>query len=1043
MFEFKYHTDLNSLHVNCEAPRAYFVPYDTAEKALAGNRADSDRLISLCGDWDFRFYPSEAQMDDFLSESFTTEGFDTMTVPRSWQTVMDKGYDVPQYTNVAYPFPFDPPHVPSVNPCALYCRELTLTQAALEHEIYINFEGVDSCFYLFVNGKFAGYSEVSHSTSEINITPLLHAGVNTFRVVVFKWCTGSYLEDQDKFRLSGMFREVYLLLRDKKHLKDVYLRPSLSADYSQGTLSLETLSDSPIEYEYTLVSPSGETVATGFGSSAETPTLTVTSPELWCDELPNLYTLLIKAGDEYLSFPFGFKELVVKNGVVYINGKKVKARGMNRHDSHPILGGATPFAHMLEDLYIMKRHNINTVRASHYPNDPRFAYLCDKLGFYLVNEADIETHGAQLSEKWGYFTDSALWADAFLDRCTRLFERDKNHVCVIMWSTGNEMGVGKNQARAYEYFHSRQPQCLVHCEDFSRRHAAYHLDAYPKYKNNPHIYPPFDDRCCDVSSYMYWMPNACRDTYLKSPKARTPFYKNMPLFLCEYSHAMGLGPGDLNEYWDLIWENDRFFGGCIWEFTDHSVATGEDIYNAPRYIYGGDFDELPNSGNFCVDGMVYPDRRPHTGLLEYKQVIKPFAVTEASLKDGFFRIKNRRFFTYLSDCSVYWSVTRDGKTLKQGFIPSPAIKPQSSRKFFIDLKGIDTAAGGELTVSLRSNTATEWAEAAYELGFQQISFAAETVKSPIADTVSENATLSACETAHSITVTAGERIYTFNKLEGALVSMKDNGHELLASAVKPTIWRAPTDNERTLVAKYRENFYHRMMLNCLGMSLDSVDEKQAVISAHLTLGGYSRIPVLDITVTYTVTAEGGVITDAVAKQQNPTFHTEIFELPRFGFEFAMPEHNEYISYLGRGETENYSDLNNASKIGVYNTTVSKNFEHYIRPQENSAHGDTRWMTVSNAAGQGICVLSVDKPFSFNCSHYSVNDIDLAAHDYELTPRRETFVNIDYAQTGIGSASCGTKLDPKYKLTEPEMKLSFRILPANVNNVSLSEEYGRR
>ena len=285
MFEFKYHTDLNSLHVNCEAPRAYFVPYDTAEKALAGNRADSDRLISLCGDWDFRFYPSEAQMDDFLSESFTTEGFDTMTVPRSWQTVMDKGYDVPQYTNVAYPFPFDPPHVPSVNPCALYCRELTLTEAALEHEIYINFEGVDSCFYLFVNGNFAGYSEVSHSTSEINVTPFLHAGVNTFRVVVFKWCTGSYLEDQDKFRLSGMFREVYLLLRDKQHLKDVYLRPSLSADYSKGSLSIETVADSSVSYEYSLISPSGETVATGRALSGETPAIDVCAPELWCDEL--------------------------------------------------------------------------------------------------------------------------------------------------------------------------------------------------------------------------------------------------------------------------------------------------------------------------------------------------------------------------------------------------------------------------------------------------------------------------------------------------------------------------------------------------------------------------------------------------------------------------------------------------------------------------------------------------------------------------------------------------------------------------------------
>ncbi|MBE6592685.1 MAG: glycoside hydrolase family 2, partial [Ruminococcaceae bacterium] len=572
MFEFKYHKSLEFLHVNCEKPRAYFVPYDTKEKALRGNRADSNRLISLCGDWDFKFYRSEAELDDFLATDFSIAGFDKMTVPRSWQTVLDKGYDTPQYTNAIYPFPFDPPRVPAENPCALYTRKLTLAEEALKKDIFINFEGVDSCFYLFVNGEFAGYSQVSHSTSEINITPLLRAGVNTFSVVVFKWCDGSYLEDQDKFRFSGIFREVYLLLRDKKHICDVYLRPSLSADYSEGALRIETLAGGNLEYEYSLFSPSGEEIISGNATSELSPVMTVSAPSLWSDETPDLYTLVIHSKDEYLSFPFGFKDLKIANGIVFINGKKVKARGVNRHDSHPILGSATPYEHMLNDLYVMKRHNVNTVRTSHYPNDPRFTELCDRLGFYVIDEADIEPHGACVILHWDYFTDSDEWQDAFLDRCERLFERDKNHVCVIMWSVGNEMGVGKNQVRSYEYFHSRQPECIVHCEDFSRRHSYYHLGAYSdRYGNSKH-YPPIEEKCTDITSYMYWSTESCRDVYLAN---KDPFYSNMPLFLCEYSHAMGLGPGDLKDYWDLIWKTDRFFGGCVWEFIDHSVATGD------------------------------------------------------------------------------------------------------------------------------------------------------------------------------------------------------------------------------------------------------------------------------------------------------------------------------------------------------------------------------------------------------------------------------------------------------------------------------------
>ena len=531
MFDLAYHTSLDVLHVNCEKPRAYFIPYDNEKKALADNRADNANFISLCGEWDFKFYPTPENIEDFLSADFVLSG-DKMDVPRSWQTVIGKGYDVPQYTNHEYPFPFDPPFVPVDNPSALYSRELYIGEDFLKKEIYINFEGVDSCFYLFVNNEFAGYSQVSHSTSEINVTKFLKAGYNNFKVLVFKWCDGSYMEDQDKYRLSGIFREVYLLARDEKHIEDIYVRSSLTDEYKTGELKLEVLSPS-LEYEYRLISPSGAQVASG--RAVGEAKISVDSPLLWSDEIPDLYVLLIHCGSEYIALPVGFREVKIVDSVVLINGKKVKAKGINRHDSHPILGGAVPFDHMREDLLIMKRHNINTVRTSHYPNDPRFMTLCDKLGFYVIDEADIESHGCANVKFWDFITDSEDWTEAFLDRIERLFERDKNHPCVIMWSVGNEMGVGRNQAKAYDYLHARSPECIVHCEDFSRRWAHARLPDYEKYaKRTLHKTTPYrDQKCCDIMSFMYWSPEDCTRHYFTAEEM-----KDYPLFLCEYAHAM-------------------------------------------------------------------------------------------------------------------------------------------------------------------------------------------------------------------------------------------------------------------------------------------------------------------------------------------------------------------------------------------------------------------------------------------------------------------------------------------------------------------------
>ena len=539
-------------------------------------------------------------------------------------------------------------------------------------------------------------------------------------------------------------------------------------------------------------------------------------------------------------------------------------------------------------------------------------------------------------------------------------------------------------------------------------------------------------------SYMYWSPEDCKNVYLASKEV-----KDLPLFLCEYSHAMGLGPGDLKAYWDIIYANDRFFGGCVWEFCDHSVATGDDIYNDPHYTYGGDFGDYPHSGEFCVDGMVYPDRRPHTGLKEYKQVIKPFAITEASIAEGSFRIKNLKYFTGLDTYSIHWSLEQNGKTVKQGFIPSPAVKPQTSRKFFIDLTGVDKTKGGELNVKLTQNLATEWADAQYEIGFEQISFAPEAANViSLEALIPEDKFITLADGDRYVTVTAGNTVYTFDRQDGALCSIVDNGKQMLASAIKPTIWRAPTDNDRKIVDAWKKARYHRAFADCKGFEIAEVTDKKAVLISKLSMGAPAQMPFMSICVTYTVLAEGGVVISTHAEKSEYQFDVKAPELPRFGFEFKMPEHNEKIVYYGRGETESYEDLRNSSKLGVYETTASKNFEHYVRPQENSAHVDTRWVCVSDLLGHGLAAVSTDRTFSFNCCHYTPAYLTEVQHDYELVPLKETVVNIDYRNAGIGSNSCGPVLNRKYAITEDVIDFTFRLLPTRFNDADLGNEYGK-
>ena len=1012
--ELNYHKSLEHLHVGCEKPTAYFIPFTNESAAREGNRANSARFYSLCGEWSFRYYASVNDIEDFTAEDYTAAGSDKLTVPKSWQYELGRGYDVPHYTNVNYPFVVDPPHVPDDNPCGLYERSFYVDKDAIASKnIHMIFEGVDSCFYLFINKKFVAYSQVSHMTSDIVVDDYLVEGENTVQVLVLKWCDGSYLEDQDKIRSSGIIREVYLLYRDPVHVKDIFVKTKLDDSFKSGKIKAELELTGKAELEYSLYCPCGKMIASG--KTDGNIEIDIENAVLWSDETPALYDLVFKLGDEYISQKVGMRRFEIKGKVLYVNGKKVKGKGVNRHDSHPELGSATPVEHMLRDLYILKANNVNMIRTSHYPNDPRLPELCDKLGFYLCDETDIETHGMCVFGKWDAFSDSDDWAESYLDRIQRMLERDKNRASVLMWSVGNESGTGINHKRMYDYVHSRIPDAIVHSEDITRRRKPLLISDKKEERE------AYDCEWIDIESRMYPAPAECVDLYAKNKYVKKPF------FLCEYSHAMGNGPGDLEEYWQAIYANDGFFGGCVWEMIDHSVNVG--TLAEPKFIYGGDLGTRPHDSNFCVDGLVYPDRRLHSGMIEYKQVLRPCRMTEFDQKSATVRLRNMLYFRTLAHLDLVWSLEKNGKTVKQGRIAGLNIRPQQSRSYTLPVDLCELDGFCTLNLSFRSNEATEWAEIGYEVGFEQVELeSAVMVASP--EVTAVNKALEVAQDAKLITVADGDKTYTVDKIHGLICSINNSGKELLTTAITPNIWRAPTDNDRNLKNQWFDKGYDFMSIKCYSCELVSADENEALVKASLSMGTPRLEPLLKIQVSYRFARGEGVELgfEVEVKQDMPM-------LPRFGVEFRMPEDCEYLKYFGKGPYESYIDKHHASKLGVYSSSVTDHFEPYVRPQENMAHVDSRWMSVANVAGHGLLATNTEnaESFSFNCSHYTPEMLTKTAHDFELEPLEDTVVNIDYRHNGIGSNSCGPWLADMWQFKEKSFAFSFRLIPTFTND----------
>ncbi|MCL2526974.1 MAG: DUF4981 domain-containing protein [Defluviitaleaceae bacterium] len=1034
-----YYQDPAITHIGKEPSRAYYIPFQKGSiPASPGRPANlqrnkSPRYQSLNGGWKFQYHPSPQSVDeDFFSPDYDTSHFDTITVPSCWQT---EGYDLNQYTNIKYPIPVDPPYVPLENPVGLYCRDIAYPEAWADKERYLTFEGVNSCFYLWVNGEFAGFSKTSRMSAEFNVTPYTRPGPNRIAVLVMKYCDGTYLEDQDCWRFSGIFRDVYMLARDKAHIKDLFIKTTGEHIQESAAITCELNGTPGLAANVRLTSQCGckelaQAEATLDSAGEAVITFKVQKPKLWNAEAPYLYKVIVESGEEALQFDTGIRKVEFQqDGAFAVNGRPVKMKGVNRHDFHPDFGQSVPLAWMEEDLRIMKRHNINTVRTSHYPNDPRFYLLCNHYGFYVMDECDNETHGMELIGQWSLLATDPAWKAAHLDRMERMVERDKNNPSIVMWSLGNEAGYGPNHQAMAEYAKNRDPDRLVHYE-------------------GAHPYQTTQPDGLDMISRMYPQMDWFKE-YADNPE------KTRPLILCEYSHAMGNSPGDLQDYWDIINAHPKLIGACIWEWWNHGLRAkrftdfeGKE-YTVPAlkykealtqmgliqeeweemdcvefWAYGGDFGEKPHDGNFCLDGLVTPDQKPKTALLEAKTVYAPI---NAVLKEsGEIEIQNNYDFIDLSHVYLVWEAIKDGKPIAKGEIydlTAPTL-PLSLEK-----------TPDCLNLSFRCNGKYgDWADHGHEIVHRQLMVKTEPAKVYIAPAIT--APLVVEETDTALRITGLDFEYIFDKLLGTFTELKLGGADIIAAPITLDIWRAPTNNDDQVKKCWYDWGLDHARPRTYTASIKEQSADHCVISVSYAYSGYANAPILKGQATWTVTKDGKLtyatnvdVSERLTKWGWFSMEKEQVFLPRFGLRLEMPEGTSQVTYMGYGPMDSYVDKKSAAYKGLFNTTVDDMYENHEYPQESGARYGVDYAWVTNQRGAGIFVEQVSAPMSLSVTNYTSHDIEKAKHPHELNKLDTTLVHLDYKNTGIGSNSCGPILMKKYRFDERQFEFAVSILPA--------------
>lgn len=1025
----RHYENMGVLHENTEPYRCYYIPDSGRNDQIVSLRESSQRIQMLSGcEWSFSFFQSiyDLKEEFFLPSYKAGDWWNKEFVPFSWQM---KGYDKNQYTNIRYPFPYDPPYVPQDNPCGAYRYHFKWHKDHKAGCTYLNFEGVDSCFYVWLNGRYVGYSQISHHISEFDVTPFLIEGDNLLAVLVLKWCEGSYLEDQDKFRMSGIFRDVYLLNRPAFGIRDYQITTELSPNYDTADLKINFSfagnHSVPVTVTLLHTDKDGNECVDARSDLFDNTELNikVKNPFLWNAENPFLYKLIMETSNEVINERVGFRAVSIRDSQVILNDSPIKFNGMNRHESDPVTGAVMDYKRVLSDLLMIKENNFNSVRASHYPNVPYFYQLCDSIGLYVVDEADNESHGTEelyfneddYSQRMRLsherIADNPDFIEPTLDRIRSMVIRNRNRPSILVWSMGNECGYGCTFERALEWTKETDPDRLTTYE------SAYYLPDDREY----------DCSKIDIVGRMYPSFGDIRNYLENDPKA--------PLLLVEYCHSMGNGPGDIEDYHKLIEEYPALCGGFIWEFCDHAIYEGKTPDGKDIYLYGGDNEELQHDGNFCLDGMVYPDRRPHTSLFEYKNVYRPLR-SSYDPDTGKLTVSNHMDFTDPKDrISASYALVLDGTRIAEGTLEIPSILPGTN--IVIDLPlTIPSKGRCFLQISYVLKNAQGVLPAGHDLGFDEI-------RIPVSDpryvktliirnhkTDSAASPLSCQDTEQNgdplIIVSGTGFSYSFDKRTGMPVSMIFAGEELLDTPVEFNFWRAPVDNDMFIVDKWKKQRLEHTQTRAYEM-ICKCDEDFAEIKVRQSAGAMSVQPVLRMDTVWKVDRSGALTLEEKAEKD-----PQILTLPRLGIRMFIKKWLKQVSYYGMGPMESYVDKHQAAWHDSFTASLSELHEPYIRPQENGSHYDCDYVSVR---GKGICLNVVsadDNTFSFNASRFTQEELGNKAHEHELTTCGSTVLCIDHRMAGLGSASCGPELQKEYRIDEDSYSFAFMIFPENLN-----------
>lgn len=1000
----RYYEDLKVLHENTMPARAYYIPASKRMDNLLENREASDRIQFLNGIWKFKYFESIYDVkEEFFEQGFDASEYVDIKVPGVWQ---NEGYDHHQYTNIKYPFPFDPPYVPQDIPCGAYVYDFEYKEDEKAKKAFLNFEGVDSCFYLWINGSYVGYSQVPHATSEFDITDVVKKGKNTIAVLVMKWCDGSYLEDQDKFRMTGIFRDVYILKRPLASIRDY----KVNTEGEKLKLDIE-LTD-PVEVQIILEDKAKSIIAKGKIEETGSIEFKVLNPVLWNAENPYLYTLILETEAETIVEYVGFRTVEIIDKVLYFNKQKIKFRGVNRHDSDPITGFTISIEQIIKDLTLMKQHNFNSIRSSHYPNAPYFYQLCDKYGFMVIDEADIEAHGPVMVyrkedtdynrfKRWNEkIADDPAWEASILDRVELMVKREKNRPSIVMWSMGNESAYGCNFEKALKWTKEYDPSRITQYESARYRN-------YDVVYNYDHL---------DIYSRMYPSLDEIRE-YLKDDASK-------PFLLVEYCHSMGNGPGDFEDYFELIHKNDLMCGGFVWEWCDHAIYKGTAKNGKAMYYYGGDHGEKVHDLNFCMDGLVYPDRTPHTGLLEYKNVYRPARVVSYDEESGKLVLHNYMDFDDLKDfIDVNYEVSCDGISVETGNLDLPSIEAHSEKELELRIK-IPNKGKVFLKLIYILKKEMPLIPKGYELGFDELKIENEDGRNQnTVKWLEREVTVSDMEVAEddtSVIIKGKTFTYTYSKKNGMFESLVFAGREYINRPMELNIWRAPTDNDMYAKMEWKKAKYNEAYVRAYKTEIIQ-SEKCVEISVKTSMSAASIQKILDADIVWKIDCMGG-ITSSIKVVKDEEFP----DLPRFGIRLFLDKKLENIAYFGMGPHESYIDKHQSTSHGIYRAKLSEMHEDYINPQENGSHYDCDYVELAN--GQFGMVAAAEKTFSFNASIYTQEELERAAHNFELEESDSTVLCIDYALNGIGSNSCGPVVTDKYRFDDIKFNFAISIIP---------------